>query len=368
MARLAWAWVFCLAVLISGCGGGGGGGSSNSGAASSASVATSFGPVVRAYGDAWTRLVTNVTNAGSSSTTSTIHSVDGINADSSFALGITDSSLLPTDSATLAPDGSTLQGGGCIYSPAQQLYSFPLSVGKTWNINYTYACTGAPTLTYAGTANVVDRETLSTPAGSWDTLKITYSLTATGNPTTTWTDNTTCWWAIAIGINVQCQTSSTYSGTVFASDNASSSFVVTNYQASSGSKPAPVSNTYPAFSPPVPIVAKQTSGGSALTAPRPVPVFFQDSPNQAALADFMSKFSAATYWTTLVQYGVGAPQIGTPVTLATTAPVAITEDQNQDLAIAQLQQRHRHLVFWMPTPISFFITLRLPSRTPAAQW
>ncbi|HEY8099354.1 MAG TPA: hypothetical protein VIF82_01260 [Burkholderiaceae bacterium] len=330
MTKVIGIWGLGLVVLLAGCGGGGGSGDSNSNA-------TSFNPVVRTYGDTWTRLISTTTNAGSTSTTSTTYTTDGVNADSSFALGITNSSQLSTGSNMVAADGSNLQAGGCIYSPAQQLYSFPLSVGKTWSINYTYACTGAATLTYSGTATVVARETLSTPAGSWDTLKIAYTVTDSGNPATSQTTNATCWWATAIGITVQCNTSYTYTGTANPSNSASTSYVITNYQASTGSKPAPVSNIYPAFSVLAPQVVKSSPSGLSQTNPRPTPIFFLDTQNQSALTDFISKFSAPTFWSVMAQYGVGSPQIGSPVNLSVAAPSVTTQAQISTWLTTQLQ-------------------------------
>jgi hypothetical protein len=234
-------------------------------------------------------------------------------------------------------DGSNLQSGGCIYSPSQQIYSFPLYVGKTWSINYTYACTGTATLSYSGTATVVARETLSTPAGSWDTLKITYTLTDSGNPTTSQTTNATCWWATAIGITVQCNTSFTYTGTTNASNIASTSYVITSYQASTGPKPAPASNTYPAFSVVAPQVIKSSSSALTLNNPRLTPIFFLNTQNQSILADFISKFSAPTYWSVMAQYGVGSPQFGSPVNLSVAAPSVTTQAQISTWLTTQLQ-------------------------------
>ncbi|HEX5127665.1 MAG TPA: hypothetical protein VFW00_13045, partial [Rhodocyclaceae bacterium] len=179
-----------------------------------------------------------------------------------------------------------------------------------------------------------------TPSGNWDTLKITYTTADNGNALGIFeTSNATCWWAITIGINMQCQVTHNYTSPpgVTAPTLAESSFVVTNYKASTGPKPTPVSNIYPAFSPAVPQVAKATPGGTSLANPRPIPVFFQDTQNQAYLADFVSKFSVPAYWNVMSQYGVGSPQIGSPVVLPMTAPTAIKEGDIASWLTTQLQ-------------------------------
>ncbi|HEY8089914.1 MAG TPA: hypothetical protein VIF09_18765, partial [Polyangiaceae bacterium] len=79
---------------------------------------------------------------------------------------------------------------------------------------------------------------------------------------------------------------------------------------------ADVTRTYPAESPPVPMVV--TLGGPVLATPKIVPVFFasDDGATVASVSDFVRHLGASDYWKAAVaEYGVGAAIAASPVSM-----------------------------------------------------
>ncbi len=90
------------------------------------------------------------------------------------------------------------------------------------------------------------------------------------------------------------------------------------------------STTYPAFKVDPPQVVN--SGGSTLAAPKVVPIYYSndDATFTGNITSFLNKLPASTYWgPSVVEYGVGALSIATPVQLTTPAPLTISDDEIQ---------------------------------------
>jgi hypothetical protein len=60
----------------------------------------------------------------------------------------------------------------CTYDPRDGGPDFPLRVGQTWSISYTFACGSESPITYQQTGSVVDVESVTVPAGTFNALKL----------------------------------------------------------------------------------------------------------------------------------------------------------------------------------------------------
>jgi len=70
--------------------------------------------------------------------------------------------------------------GSCTYTPYGGGPTPPLTVGQSWQINYSQECNGNPAISYSQQGNVADVENVTVPAGTFTALKL--------QSTTTWTD------------------------------------------------------------------------------------------------------------------------------------------------------------------------------------
>jgi hypothetical protein len=96
---------------------------------------------------------------------------------------------------------------------------------------------------------------------------------------------------------------------------------------------APPSASYPAFTAPFPLIIRNPvppisfgayTPPAVIANPQIIPVFFTDSPEQAATVAFLQALVASKEWAVLAEYGVGAATVGPPVYLTMPAPAAIT--------------------------------------------
>jgi hypothetical protein len=87
-------------------------------------------------------------------------------------------------------DGSP---GSCIYAPYAGGPMPPLTVGQTWQIDYTETCNANPAIHYSQNGTVVDVESVTVPAGTFTALKLQSTVVWTDNNGTTHTQTTTNW-------------------------------------------------------------------------------------------------------------------------------------------------------------------------------
>lgn len=69
--------------------------------------------------------------------------------------------------------------GSCTYDPYAGGATPPLTVGQTWQINYTQVCNANPPIDYTQQGSVVDVESVTVPGGTFTALKL--------QSTTSWT-------------------------------------------------------------------------------------------------------------------------------------------------------------------------------------
>lgn len=102
----------------------------------------------------------------------------------------------------------------CIYSPHGGGPVFPIRVGETWTLDYTYACGTESPIAYTQQGSVVGIESVTVPAGTFTALKLESTLTWTDPAGTTRTQTITNWRDVATLMSVREDISIAYSGTV----------------------------------------------------------------------------------------------------------------------------------------------------------
>ena len=102
----------------------------------------------------------------------------------------------------------------CAYSPYAGGPTPPLTVGQTWQIDFTVACNANPAVHYSQTGSIVDVESVTVPAGTFTALKWQVSTVWTDNNGTTRTQTTTDWIDTASFHSVKESISIVYSGTL----------------------------------------------------------------------------------------------------------------------------------------------------------
>jgi hypothetical protein len=102
----------------------------------------------------------------------------------------------------------------CTYDPRDGGPDFPLRVGQTWSISYTFACGSESPITYEQTGSVVDVESLTVPAGTFNALKLGSTVTWPNLQGTIRTQTITNWRDIATSPSVKEEISIVVSGTL----------------------------------------------------------------------------------------------------------------------------------------------------------
>jgi hypothetical protein len=102
----------------------------------------------------------------------------------------------------------------CTYNPHGVGPDFPVMVGTTWSLAYTFGCGTNTPVSYTQTGSVVDVETITVPAGTYSTLKLNSTVQWTDANGTTHTQTVTNWRDISTMISVKEVVSIAYSGTI----------------------------------------------------------------------------------------------------------------------------------------------------------
>jgi hypothetical protein len=87
--------------------------------------------------------------------------------------------------------------GSCIYDPYAGGPMSPLTVGQTWQINYTQVCNGNPPIDYSQQGSVVDVESVTVPAGTFTALKLQSTISWTTSNGTSHLQTATNWVDVA---------------------------------------------------------------------------------------------------------------------------------------------------------------------------
>jgi hypothetical protein len=109
-----------------------------------------------------------------------------------------------------ASNGGT---GSCTYDPNGAGPPYPLSVGQTWRIQFSYSCNGNAPITYTQNGSVVDIESVTVPAGTFSAVKLQSTITWTNSQGTTRQESITNWRDVATLQSVKESITYTVSGT-----------------------------------------------------------------------------------------------------------------------------------------------------------
>jgi hypothetical protein len=102
----------------------------------------------------------------------------------------------------------------CTFDPHGFGPDFPVQVGQTWTLDYTYSCNSMAPTTYTQMGSVIDVESVTVPAGTFSAIKLQSTLTWTDTLGTTRTQTVTNWRDVATSISVKEEISYSYSGTL----------------------------------------------------------------------------------------------------------------------------------------------------------
>jgi len=83
--------------------------------------------------------------------------------------------------------------GSCAYAPFGAGPTPPLTVGQTWQLDFTETCNANPAIHYTQSGTVVDVESVTVPAGTFTALKLQSTIVWTDNNGTTHTQTSTNW-------------------------------------------------------------------------------------------------------------------------------------------------------------------------------
>ncbi len=127
--------------------------------------------------------------------------------------------------------------------------------------------------------------------------------------------------------------------------------------------PPKVDAGYPGPHPAVPQVVN--FGGSVLTAPKVIPIFFKTDPFQADVEAFLTQMAAAPYWSSVTsEYGVGALTVGTSIVVNDTPPTTTNTTQIEAWLLAYLDGTHPE---FPAVALNNIYTIIYPSATTITQ-
>ena len=108
----------------------------------------------------------------------------------------------------------------CTFSPHGAGPDFPVTIGMSWTLEYTFACAADSPVTYRQMGSVADIEAVTVPAGAFSALKLQSTLSWTDLDGTTITRTVTNWRDVRTMFSVKEIVAIAYSGTIPANGRA----------------------------------------------------------------------------------------------------------------------------------------------------
>jgi hypothetical protein len=217
--------LYLFLLLVTGCGGGSDGDSSTPGAGTAYAFIT---PVLNSTLSYGVTIIDNSNNTINIGTTSTVTTVD---SDGTYVI-----QTQPTNPTAIVngtnyadpPITQTYNASGqeltnvytsgavftCTFDPHGVGPNFPVQVGQTWTLDYTYGCNSIAPTTHSQTGSVIDVELVTVPAGTFSAIKLQSTLTSTDTLGVTRTLTVTNWRDVATSISVKEEITYAYSGTL----------------------------------------------------------------------------------------------------------------------------------------------------------
>jgi len=115
--------------------------------------------------------------------------------------------------------GYTVVGPGgtpivCTYTPNGPGPDFPVAVGETWTLDYTFGCGAQPPVAYVQDGTVVDLESVTVPAGTFTALKLQSTISWTDALGTMRMQTVTNWRDVLTLVTVKASITISYAGTL----------------------------------------------------------------------------------------------------------------------------------------------------------
>jgi hypothetical protein len=167
---------------------------------------------------ALTTQITAVNSDGSYTEASS--SPDGVNTVDGITYGTPENDSYNNQGQELGYTYPTSSGGTgtCTLDPHGAGPPFPLTVGETWQLQYTLSCNGNAPTSYTQSGTVVDVESVTVPAGAFNALKLQSTITWTNSEGTTRQENVTNWRDVETLRSVKESITITLSGTTPTGD------------------------------------------------------------------------------------------------------------------------------------------------------
>jgi hypothetical protein len=108
----------------------------------------------------------------------------------------------------------------CIETPHGAGPDYPLSVGMTWSLTYQISCNDGAATQYQQDGTVLDLESVTVPAGTFNALKLQSTVTFTDSQGTQRTQTITNWRDVQSSVSVKESVSIAYAGTLPTTDYA----------------------------------------------------------------------------------------------------------------------------------------------------
>jgi hypothetical protein len=161
---------------------------------------------------ALTTQITSVNSDGSYTEASS--SPDGVNTVDGITYGTPENGSYNNQGQELSFTYPTSSGGigTCTFDPNGPGPPFPLTVNQTWQLQYSYSCNGNAPITYTQSGTVVDLESVTVPAGTFNALKLQSTLTWTNSQGTTRVESVTNWRDVETSRSVKQAITYTLSG------------------------------------------------------------------------------------------------------------------------------------------------------------
>lgn len=218
-------WISLIAASLVACGGGG---SSTSPAQTSPVPAlvpaapTQYSPIAVKIGDTYVYSNTIYYSNGSISTTAATEQVAAINAtNGNFFQNTFDENKVINRIEVYDALRGELSTNSCTYSPAVHDAVFPMFVGQTFNQNSIKNCQIGNSSTFQvvdlkATGVVQSYETITVPAGTFNTLKVHNKVVVSNGANTAlalspYTSDQTCWVDVVSGADIKCVSTITFS-------------------------------------------------------------------------------------------------------------------------------------------------------------
>ena len=220
--------VVTVAVFVAGLAGCGGGSDSSTGG-----NGTAYGFVTPVVGSQRGYSETIVDNHTATIDLSYTQAVTAVNADGSYTLeqedpthnsvvvdGVTYSiqtQLIDLDNSGQATSYTYIDAGAnsviCIYTPNGPGPNFPVTIGMTWTLDYTFGCGTLTPISYVQIGTVADVESVTVPAGTFNAIKLQSTVSWTDAQGTMRTQTVTNWRDVLTSVSVKESISITYAGT-----------------------------------------------------------------------------------------------------------------------------------------------------------